>query len=43
MTPPKTDLIFFFSNTGLKSLEIRLDVLVFGSMFRIINAGNIPP
>ncbi len=39
MTPPKAALIVFPSNIGLISLEIGFDVLVFGIMFSIINAG----
>lgn len=42
MTPPKTDLMVFPSNIGLISLERGLDVLVFGSMFSIINTGKSP-
>jgi len=43
MTPPKTVLIVFLSNTGLMSFETGFDVLVFGSLFSIINAGIAPP
>ena len=42
MTPPKAALIVFPSNIGLMSFEIGFDVLVFGSMFSIINAGIAP-
>ena len=40
MIPPKTDLMVFFSNIGLKNFERGCDVLGFGSLICVINAGK---